>query len=396
MKRFVFMIIPALNAMRIRFFESAKCVVILLVLAVVTAGCTKTIPANDENGEEPQVSNVDFTPCQQTIAKSTVFSDRVEVEFATEGIQITYYNFEVTCDFTTVNVTHTFVNGFLNITQQGFPNQAKCVCYTDVSYSIRGISQNEVNVIFINGVQVYCYNDKDNTPQVQVSNVTFTECINTALYLPPAIFTVDFTNLGVNITHYLLDVNCAFNTVLVTKTFENRILKITEQGYPNSANCICKTNVSYTIEGISEKDIDKIVINGEVAWTANQKYSNCDKDVIISKTEYENAPNDFVVIENLKIEGNCLKIKYSASGCSGNSWIVELIDSGNVYYSIATAYYPTYPPKRILRLSLDDREECEAWITQEMSFNIEDLQVQEELINKVILDISGKTIVYEY
>ena len=164
MKRLVLMIVPALNAMRIRFFESAKCVVILLVLAVVTAGCTKTIPVNDENGEEPQVSNVDFTPCQQTIAKSTVFSDRVEVEFTTEGVQVTYYNFEVTCDFTTVNVTHTFVNGFLNITQQAFPNQAKCVCYTDVSYSIIGISQNEVNVIFINGVQVYCYHDNDVGP----------------------------------------------------------------------------------------------------------------------------------------------------------------------------------------------------------------------------------------
>jgi hypothetical protein len=50
----------------------------------------------------------------------------------------------------------------LNITQQGFPNQADCVCYTDVSYTISGISQREVNVIFINGEQVYCYNDNGN------------------------------------------------------------------------------------------------------------------------------------------------------------------------------------------------------------------------------------------
>lgn len=108
----------------------------------------------------------------------------------------------------------------------------------------------------------------------QISKVTFTECTDVALYLSPAKFSVDFTSFGVNITHYLLDVNCAFDTVLVTHTFENDILTILEQGEPNSANCICKTNVSYTISGILEEDIDKIIINGEVAWTANQQSEN--------------------------------------------------------------------------------------------------------------------------
>ena len=245
-----------------------KKVAVLLSLAVfLTVSCVTKEP-------ESQVSDVSSTPCQQTKATNNELSDRVDVEFTNKGVQITHYNFVVTCDFTTVNVTHSFVNGVLRITQQGSPNQANCICYTDVSYTINGISQNEVNVIFINGIQVYCYNDKDDTPQVEVSNVTFTECINTALYLPPAIFTVDFTSLGVNITHYLLYVNCAFDTILVTQTFENGILTITEQGYPNTANCLCKANVSYTIGGISEKDIDKIVINGEVAWTAKQKSEN--------------------------------------------------------------------------------------------------------------------------
>jgi len=108
--------------------------------------------------QESHVSNVNFTPCQQTKAKSDV-SDRIDVEFTNEGVQITYYNFVVTCDFATVNVTHTFAGGVLSITQEGSPNQADCVCYTDVSYTVNGISQDEVNVIFINGEQVYCYND---------------------------------------------------------------------------------------------------------------------------------------------------------------------------------------------------------------------------------------------
>ena len=232
---------------------------------------------------------VNFTPCQQTkAAHQEELSDRVEVEFTSAGIKITYYNFEVTCDFATVNVTYAFVNGFLNIAQQGSPNQANCRCYTDVSYTISGISQSEVNLIFINGVQVYCYNNSENVPNNQ---------------------------------------------------------------------------------------------------------SNCDKDVIISAYEFENAPDGFVSIIDMKIEDNCLNVKFGASGCSGSSWIAELIDSGSVYYSIA-AQFPAIPAQRTLRLSLDNNEDCTAVFTKEVSFNIEDLQVTG--INKVLLNISGKMIIYEY
>ena len=124
-----------------------RAVILLSLGAFLAVSCEK-------REQEPQVSDVSFTPCQQSILRSNNLSDKVDVEFTSNGVQITHYNFAVTCDFTTVNVTHTFVNGVLNITQQGYPNQANCICYTDVSYTINGISQNEVNVIFINGVQV--------------------------------------------------------------------------------------------------------------------------------------------------------------------------------------------------------------------------------------------------
>ena len=136
-----------------------KRVVILLSLAVfLTVSCEK-------REIESQVSDVSFTPCQQTKATKSEISDKVNVEFTNQGVQITYHNFAVTCDFTTVDVTHTFVNGVLNITQQGSPNRADCICYSDVSYTIDGISQDDVNVIFINGEQVYCYNEKDAVTQ---------------------------------------------------------------------------------------------------------------------------------------------------------------------------------------------------------------------------------------
>jgi len=127
----------------------------------------------------------------------------------------------------------------------------------------------------------------------QVNNLTFGECIDVTRYLPPAKFSAEFTNEGVNITHYLLNVNCAFDTVLITPNLENGVLNIIEQGDPNNANCICQTNVSYTISGVSEQDVDRIVINGEVAWTANQQPENS----LIGKwvtSDYNSGHNDTI------------------------------------------------------------------------------------------------------
>ena len=136
-----------------------KRVAILLSLGVfLTFSCT-------EKEQVTQVLNVNFTPCKQSELRSSELSSNVNVEFSNNGVQILYYNFEVPCDFTTVNVTHTFVNGVLNITQQGDGN-ARCICHTDVSYTIDGISWNEINVIFINGVQVYCHNDEIDEEQI--------------------------------------------------------------------------------------------------------------------------------------------------------------------------------------------------------------------------------------
>jgi hypothetical protein len=123
------------------------------------------------------------------------------------------------------------------------------------------------------------------------------------------------------------------------------------------------------------------------------KQSNCDQDVIISQIEYENAPNDLYDpindkynIINMEIVGNCLKIKFWASGCDGSTWIVKLIDLGVVAESI--------PCQRTLRVSLDNKEACRAVIEKEISFNIEALQIQGD--NRIQLNVSGISILYEY
>jgi len=115
--------------------------------------------------------------------------------------------------------------------------------------------------------------------------------------------------------------------------------------------------------------------------------TNCDQDVIIYSIECQNASNDNISIVDVKIKGNCLKIKFGASGCDGSTWNEKLIatlvrGAGNPYWS--------------LMFSLENNEDCSARIAKEMSFNIEDLKLPEK--NNVRLHFEGteQSILYKY
>ena len=119
----------------------------------------------------------------------------------------------------------------------------------------------------------------------------------------------------------------------------------------------------------------------------NVNPSNCDLTTLISASEYTSAPSDQVTINSITIANNCLKIDFGASGCDGNTWELKLIDSESVFES--------NPPQRNLRLSLKNEEACQAFITQELDFDILNLQVEG---NQVLLNItnSDQTVLYEY
>lgn len=119
---------------------------------------------------------------------------------------------------------------------------------------------------------------------------------------------------------------------------------------------------------------------------------HCDQEVLISAEEYITAPNAQLTIHSLEINGDCLTISYSSSGCSGDSWELMLIDAGVILES--------YPPQRNLRLSLKNDEMCDAYITKEISFDIYELQIDgnQDYGGKVLLNImnSDDQILYEY
>jgi hypothetical protein len=111
----------------------------------------------------------------------------------------------------------------------------------------------------------------------------------------------------------------------------------------------------------------------------------CEREVIISEQQYENAPNDPLTIKSLSITDDCLKIEFTASGCDGNSWDVKLIDSGVILKSL--------PPQKNLRLSLKNQELCQALFTKEMTFDISGLRIDEDKI-RLNLTNGDKHIIY--
>ena len=119
----------------------------------------------------------------------------------------------------------------------------------------------------------------------------------------------------------------------------------------------------------------------------NENPVNCDFETVISTEQYANAPSDQLTINSLDINDNCLKINFSSGGCSGDTWVLKLIDSGDILESL--------PPQRNLRLSLKNEELCEAYITKEIIFDISNLQVDG---NQVQLNITNgdESILYEY
>ena len=88
----------------------------------------------------------------------------------------------------------------------------------------------------------------------------------------------------------------------------------------------------------------------------------CGDHVITSHDAFVNYPNDDLDIIDVEIDGECLTIKFAAGGCDGETWKVELVAEEAIQKSL--------PPQRTMRLSLEDKEECEAYITKEVTYDL--------------------------
>ena len=124
-------------------------------------------------------------------------------------------------------------------------------------------------------------------------------------------------------------------------------------------------------------------------WDDCDPASRCDQPVIVDKALYETAPDDFLFFETVLLDGDCLEITFTSSGCDGSTWITELIDS--------EAILESFPVQRVLRLSLHNMEPCDAVIAKTVSFDLTPIQLEE--YDRILLNIEGyqgERILYRY
>lgn len=112
----------------------------------------------------------------------------------------------------------------------------------------------------------------------------------------------------------------------------------------------------------------------------------CDFLTIVNAAKYNNLNSDIFTLINYEIDGDCLLLTIGTSGCDGNSWEFNLVDSGAIAES--------FPEQRYLKLDFSNEELCLAYFERKVSFNLMPVQVKGS--NKIILHIDGLDEPIEY
>lgn len=114
----------------------------------------------------------------------------------------------------------------------------------------------------------------------------------------------------------------------------------------------------------------------------------CEKKAKVDNTLYINTKTDNYTLVDATVNGNCLEIKLSASGCDGKSWTVELVD--------ADALADSNPQQRFIKLALTNNELCTAVFSKTVSFDITPLRAMGTKSLRLKLDRLDKSLIYNY
>lgn len=111
----------------------------------------------------------------------------------------------------------------------------------------------------------------------------------------------------------------------------------------------------------------------------NRSNEICDKTTLVDQDLYDNLTTSNFTFISAEIIDDCLTIEIGASGCDGNTWGFNLVDSGVVAESS--------PEQRYLKFQLINEEACLAYFERTVSFNLIPLQVNGS--HEIILQIEG-------
>ena len=110
----------------------------------------------------------------------------------------------------------------------------------------------------------------------------------------------------------------------------------------------------------------------------DEKTPSIENSIIIGNDAFNTYPNDNLIISDVSISGDNLQIGFYSSACDGKSWIIELVGSADLLYSD--------PPQRQIRLSLNNKQLCQAVFAKTMTFNLKPSRINS---GEIILNLAG-------
>ena len=116
--------------------------------------------------------------------------------------------------------------------------------------------------------------------------------------------------------------------------------------------------------------------------------TNCNDFARIDSFSYQEAATSPYTINSVTINEDCLIFNFTATGCDGLTWTMQLADSGDVS--------ETDPPQRNVKLFLINNEACLAEVSRTWSFDLSTLQVEGS--NQIIINIDdfADSVTYSY
>lgn len=116
--------------------------------------------------------------------------------------------------------------------------------------------------------------------------------------------------------------------------------------------------------------------------------TNCNKISVIDETKYNQTNTNNYNITNVVLNGDCLEITLSSSGCNPNNWDMNFVASEVVV--------ETLPNQWNAKVELINNEACQALFQKTVSFDLTPFQMAGQ--NTVQIDIDGwnNNIMYQY
>jgi len=109
---------------------------------------------------------------------------------------------------------------------------------------------------------------------------------------------------------------------------------------------------------------------------------------IVNEQTFNAIPTNNYSISNVVLNGNCLTITISSSGCSADSWIMNL--------SSINAFYTVFPMQRVAKIELINNQDCAAVFQKTVTFDLTPFKIIGQ--NSVQITLSGRSqaISYQY